>query len=143
MKRTGVIHSAAAVVCLLTLVGCAMSSTAEREKMYILGSALSKLSASVESTVRYKDPEEGISDAELLILATRHDPGLLEPFADYKVRVLRQDKHAVILICTKDGNTGLMEDAGCSSELDRHLWKEEPPKRCEFTVRVQELCPAQ
>ena len=111
--------------------------------MYILGSALTKLSAAVESTVRYKDPEDRISDAELLILATRHDPGLLEPFADYTVLVLRQDKHALVLVCTKDGNIGLLEDAGCSSELDRHLWKEEPPKRCEFTVKVQEACPAQ
>ena len=143
MKRIGVIRSAALVYFLLTLVGCTMSRAAEGEKMYILGSALTKLSSSVESTVRYKDPDEGISDAELLVLATRHDPGLLEPFADYKVLVLRQFKHAVVLVCTKDGNIGLLEDAGCSSELDLHLWKEEPAKRCEFTVQVQEVCPAQ
>lgn len=143
MKRKGVIRSAALVVFLLILVGCTTSRAAEGERMYILASALSKLSASVESTVRYKDPENRISDAELLILATRHDPGLLEPFADYKVLVLRQYKHAVVLVCTKDGNISLLEDAGCSSELDRHLWKEEPPKRCEFTVQVQEVCPAQ
>jgi hypothetical protein len=142
MKLKGVIRSAALVVFLLTLVGCTISRAAEGEKMYILGSALSKLSASVESTVRYKDPEEGISDAELLVLATRHDPGLLEPFADYKIRILRQDKHAVVLVCTKDGNTGLLEDAGCSSEFDRHLWKEEPPNHCEFTVKVQDACPS-
>jgi hypothetical protein len=143
MKRNRVIRSVALIAFLLTLVGCTTRRAVEGEKMYVLGSALTKLSASVESTVRYKNPDEGISDAELLVLATRHDPGLVEPFAYYKVRVLRQDKHVVILICTKDGNTGLMEDAGCSSELDRHLWKEEPPKRCEFTVRVQEVCPAQ
>ncbi len=143
MKRKGVIRSIVLVVFLLTFVGCTTSRATETEKMYVLGSALSKLSASVESTVRYKDPEEGISDAELLILSTRHDPGLLEPFTGYKVRVLRQDKHAVVLICTKDGNIGLLEDAGCSFELDQHLWKADPPKHCEFTVRIQDECPAQ
>src|SRR3989304_8284755 len=143
MKRIRVIRFAAPVFFLLTLVGCTMSRAAEGEKMYVISSALTKLSASVESTVRYKDPDEGISDAELLVLATRHDPGLLDPFADYKVRILRQDKHAVVLVCMKEGNTGLLEDAGCSSELDRHLWKEEPSKRCEFTVKVQEACSSQ
>src|SRR3972149_2321162 len=105
MKRIRVIRFAAPVFFLLTLVGCTMSRAAEGEKMYVISSALTKLSASVESTVRYKDPDEGISDAELLVLATRHDPGLLDPFADYKVRILRQDKHAVVLVCMKDGNT--------------------------------------
>jgi hypothetical protein len=121
--------------------GCTCARANEVERMNVLGAALTKLSGSVESTVRYKNPPEGIGDAELLSLSTKHDPGLLEPFADYKLRVSRQDNHAVVLVCDKDGKTGLLEDAGCSSEMDRHLWKEEPPKPCEFTLKAKVTCP--
>ena len=48
----------------------------DREEMYIKASALTKLSAAVESTVRYKNPPPGLNDRELLTLATRHDPAL-------------------------------------------------------------------
>jgi len=108
--------------------------------MYVLGSALTKLSASVEATVRYEDPPQGINDKELLALSTKHDPGLMESFADYTLRVSRQDGHAVVLVCDKDGKIGLLEDAGCSSEMDKHLWKEDPPKPCEFTITVRDVC---
>lgn len=65
----------------------------------------------------------------------------MEPFADYTLWVSRQDGHAVVLVCDKDGKVGLLEDAGCSSEMDRHLWKENPPKPCDFTVKAKEVCP--
>jgi len=95
----------------------------------------------VEATVRYEDPPQGISDKELLDLSTKHDPGLMEPFADYTLRVSREDAHAVVLVCDKDEKTGLLEDAGCSSEMDRHLWKENPPMPCDFTVKAKDVCP--
>ena len=126
---------------LLAFAGCTVSRAAEAEKMYVLGSALTKLSASVEATVRYENPPEGISDKELLDLSTKHDPGLMDPFAEYGLWVSRQDGHAVVLVCDKDGKVGLLEDAGCSSEMDRHLWKENPPKPCDFTVKAKEVCP--
>jgi hypothetical protein len=126
---------------LMASVGCTVSRAAETEKMYVLGSALTKLSASVEAIVRYENPPEGISDKELLELSTKHNPGLMEPFADYTLHVSCQDKHAVVLVCDKGGKAGLLEDAGCSSEMDRHLWKEDPPKPCDFTVKAKEVCP--
>ncbi len=126
---------------LVASAGCVVSRAAEAEKMYVLGSALTKLSASVEATVRYENPPEGISDKELLDLSTKHDPGLMDPFADYGLWVSRQDGHAVVLVCDKDGKVGLLEDAGCSSEMDKHLWKETQPKPCEFTVKAKEVCP--
>jgi len=115
-------------------------TTAEEKKMNILGYALTKLSASVEATVRYENPPKGLSDMELLILSTSHDPGLMAPFADYTLRVSRQDRDAVVLVCDKDGKYGLLEDAGCSGRMDKHLWKETPPKPCEFTVDTRKVC---
>ena len=50
VRRTTIV-----LVSILFLLGCALNSRAgESEKMLILGSALTKLSATVESTVRYK-----------------------------------------------------------------------------------------
>jgi len=141
MKRNLVIRGIALWFLLSASAGCTVSRAAEAEKMYVLGSALTKLSASVEATVRYEDPPQGISDKELLDLSTKHDPGLMNPFADYTLRVSQQDGHAVVLVCDKDGKIGLLEDAGCSSEMDKHLWEETPPKPCEFTVTVRDVCP--
>lgn len=140
MKRNLVIQGIVLWFLLSVSAGCTVSRAAEAEKMYVLGSALTKLSASVEATVRYENPPEGISDKELLDLSTKHDPGLMGPFADYTLRVSSQNGHAVVLVCDKDGKVGLLEDAGCSSEMDKHRWKETPPKPCEFTIMVRDVC---
>ena len=108
--------------------------------MYILGSALTKLCASVEATVRYEDPPVGIGDEELLSMATKHDPGLLVPFAGYKVRIKQEERHAVLLICDKEGRTGLLEDACCSAPMDKYLWNVEPANPCDFTINVKVIC---
>ena len=140
MRRSLVVRGIVLWFLLLASAGCTVSRAGEAEKMYVLGSALTKLSASVEATVRYEDPPAGISDNTLLTLSTVHDPGLLEPFADYTVRVSRQDGHAIVLVCDKEGKVGVLEDAGCSSEMDRHIWKEDPPKGCEFSLKIMGVC---
>lgn len=128
------------VVFCVSLASCAPArSTVDAETMYIKASALTKLSASVESTVRYKHPPEGISDAELLKLATEHDPSLLSPFKNYTIKVHQGDRHAVVLICSQDGTQGLLEDAGCSPPMDKHLWQN-PGKTCAFTLSIQSVC---
>jgi hypothetical protein len=111
----------------------------DREEMYIKASALTKLSAAVESTVRYKNPPLGLSDRQLLTLATRHDPALLDNFKGYSVRVLRQARHSIVLVCDTSGTRALLEDVGCSGPMDRHRWmgKAEP---CEFTIDTAAVC---
>jgi len=121
-------------------IGCTCCIADDSENMLPLASALTKLSATVESTVRYKNPPVGISDADLLILSTQHDPRILEPFSDFTVRVLNQDRHAVVLVCNKEGKYGLLEDAGCSPEIDKHLWKEQPPVPCQFSLSPSNVC---
>jgi len=141
MKSFVKIRRSVILISLVILLDCTIISIAdESEEMLILGSALTKLSAAVESTVRYKNPPTNINDAELLALATKHDPTLLKPFANYTVRVLRQNRHAIILICTGDGKNALMEDAGCTSKLDEHLWEIHSAKSCEFTLTVSKVC---
>jgi hypothetical protein len=99
MRRNIVVHSIVLFFVISASACCTPVRAANSDKMYVLGSALTKLSASVESTVRYKNPPQEISDAELLTLSTKHDPGLMEPFTDYTVRVSRQDRHVERLVC--------------------------------------------
>jgi hypothetical protein len=112
------------------------------EAMLIKASQLTKLSTVVESTVRYKNPPTDLDEQSLLKLSTQHDPQLLENFSGFKVRVLSKERHGVVLICTEDGQRGLLEDAACTLALDRHHWKESQNQPCEFTVATETLCPA-
>jgi hypothetical protein len=128
------------LVLILALVSCAHIGTSQSEEMYILAAKLTKLTASVESTVRYKHPPADISEADLFFLSTRHDPKLLEPFQDYVLRVAWGNRHSIVLVCTKDGQRGLIEDIGCTPELDRHLWMGGSPKPCEFTLSPEAFC---
>lgn len=141
MKNFVNIRLSIILISLIIFSGCAVNSLAdESEKMLSLGSALTKLSAAVDSTVRYEDLPEDISDSELLALATKHDPTLLSPFSDYVKKVRRQNHHAIMLICSGDGKQALIEDVGCTAKLDKHSWEIKPALSCEFTLTVSNSC---
>lgn len=126
------------------LAGCAVLPTEERareEEMLIAASALTKVAAAAEVSVRYGNPPWNLSDEEFLKFATAHDPVLLQPFAKYRLKALRQDLHAVILVCSADGSIALIEDAGCSAQSDRHHWRSMPALACVFTLEPAKICP--
>ena len=143
MKARGKTDAGAIIVALaiFLLAGCASSpDQVDAEEMYIKASALTKLSAAVESAVRYKTPPSVLGDQELLVFATRHDPALLENFRGYQVRVLRQDRHSAVLVCNATGARALLEDAGCTGPMDRARWKEAPPQPCDFSTDIGKAC---
>jgi hypothetical protein len=122
------------------LMGCASGlNRPDPEEMYIKASALTKLSAAVESTVRYKNPPPELADDELLKLATRHDPVLLENFRGYKVRVRREARHSIVLVCDASGTRALLEDAGCTGPMDNQRWTGKP-QPCEFSIDTRAVC---
>lgn len=112
------------------------------DRMHQLGAALNRVAAAVESTVRYKNPPPDLTDAQLLALAARHEPEMLQPLAKYVVRVKREDGHAVVLVCARKSNVALVEDAGCTARTDRHAWRSNPAVPCEFSVRPAAACSA-
>ena len=130
------------IVLSLLVSACAINVNADNEAMFIMSSQLTKLSAAVESTVRYKNPPADLDEQGLLILSTQHDTQLLDNFSGFKVRALSKERHSVVLICTADGLRGLLEDAECTSALDRHHWRDSPNQPCEFTVETVTDCPA-
>lgn len=119
------------------LSGCRSVSYQAKEDVMPLASRLTKVTMAVESTVQYKSPPKEARDEELLKLATAHDPSLLGPLKNHRLRAENRDGHGIVLLCTKDGKA-LFEDVGCTAKLDKHLW--ESPATCEFTLDVSEAC---
>ena len=138
MKRIASVLFVIIIALTFAVGGCGKKDKPDKKVMYKLASSLTKLAAAVESTVRYKKPPAGISDKDLLKLATKHDPKLFEPFKNYTVKVSQKNKHALVLVCTKNGKRGLLEDAGCSDAMDKHLW--ESTSSCKFSLDIDKVC---
>ncbi len=128
------------VLIIAIVTGCAHCRQKDDEKMLSLADSLTKLSTKVESAVRYGNPPDNAPSDELLKLATQHDPEILDGFAGYKIRINSKDRHAVVLLCSNDGQRGLLEDLGCTGRLDRNLWREMTEMPCAFTLSVELGC---
>jgi anti-sigma regulatory factor (Ser/Thr protein kinase) len=121
--------------------GCAFAQQPrDAEAMFILARQLVVLTAAVHGYVRYEQSDARLTDAEILANATKHDSSLLPEFGEYLVRVRQEDRNGSVLLCTRDGKQGLIEDVGCTAEPDRHLWQMAQRQPCEFTVNVREVC---
>lgn len=134
-----------AVIAVLLLAGCttlAPDRHYSEQEMLSAAAALGKVSAAAEANLRYGTSAEMQSDADFLAESIAHDPELLKPLAGYQIKPLRQNGHAVILLCSEDGKTALLEDAGCSAAIDRQRWKDDPPSRCAFSIDPAQTCPA-
>ena len=123
-----------------SLAGGALADPSAEEAMMIRASALTKLSTAVEAAVRYDaEASAGLDGQALLAFAARDDAALLERFAGLELRVARGDRHASVLVCSPGGGA-LLEDAGCTSRLDRHAWREADAAPCEFRLDLAALC---
>ncbi|AFR01503.1 hypothetical protein V6M93_02085 [Pectobacterium brasiliense] len=129
-----------ALMSALFLAGCcSFSSANQQETMYPLSSALTKLSSSVEAETRYGNPDAA-TDNTLLVAATAHDPALLAPFKDYKMKAKSVEGHSLILVCSADGRQALLEDAGCTAKMDKHHWQEKANPGCNYTIDMAQVC---
>ncbi len=137
MSLQGIVNRVIVVSSFVVCSGCTLCIASGPEEMFTLASALTKLTTAVESKVRFENAPANLNDRELLQLATEHDPGLLDPFSEYMLKAVSQNNHAIVLVCTNDGMKALLEDAGCTSKMDMHWWKDQPDRPCEIS---QNLC---
>ena len=124
----------------LAITGCADRRSHEAQTIRPMASSLTKLSSEVEALIRYGNPPENATEDALFAIATKNDKGFIDAFGDYKLRLHAQNKHAIILLCTKDGKRGLLEDLGCTGTLDRNLWEEDAEKPCAFSLSIDFGC---
>lgn len=119
-------------------VGC--GTRVDEREMNSLASALTKVSASVDATVRYGDLPSGQSSDQVLTAATKQDSNLLKPFANRRVLVQVIGKDSAVLVCDQESGKALLEDAGCTPNMDSHRWTSSLTNQCEFTLDVVSLC---
>ena len=127
------------IVGLLFVFGCAGQ---QHQPMYSLSVELNKLTTAAEGYEHYVKPPVSMGDVEFLKNATEHDPGLLKPFEEYKLSVVRKNGHVSILVCSEDGHA-LLQDVGCTGKFDRHIWKTDPQLLCNQVNDGMSVCPAQ
>jgi len=125
----------ASVVMLTT--SCLHAAQIDAEEVSGLAAALTKVSAPVHSTVRYKNPPADIGDAALLNLATAHNPALLAAFDGYVLKARQDGSNSSVLVCK--GEIALVEDAGCTGKSD---WTaSQPDQPCEYVLDLAATCP--
>lgn len=132
------VRKAAALFAALTLLSCA-TQTDEREMNY-LASALTKISAAVDATVRYGALAPNVTDDQVLEMASSQDPALLKHFAGQTVRVIRQGENSAVLVCERVTGKALLEDAGCTAKMDLHRWNMAATRTCEPVLDLNRVC---
>lgn len=132
------VRNAAALFAAIALLSCA-TQIDEREMNY-LASALTKVSAAVDATVRYEPLAPNLTDDQVLALATSHDPALLKNFGGQTVRVIRQGENSAVLVCERATGKALLEDAGCTAKMDLHRWNMAATRACELTLDLKQVC---
>lgn len=119
-------------LCLTPFAGCKTDTT--RQADYLV-TPLPKLTAAVEALVRYPpDPAIPVPDERLLAEAIKDKPELQKTFAGYPIKVRRNDRNVVILVCSKDGKHALLEDASWTLGVDHKWYLSEPNHPVEFTM---------
>lgn len=136
MKKFGIGSRIVIFYLLIFTAGCAHCNASDKEEMFTLAAALTKLTAAVEEKVYFKEALAEMKDMELVNFSTAHDPRLKEPFAEYLLKAQGVNGHAIVLMCDKSGAKGLIEDGGCTSTLDRHWWLNQPSHPCEITTNI-------
>jgi len=142
MKHSTLISLAAALLlgaCVTSTDGASDDEVLDAQERGRLSTKMVNLSSAVNTY--FSDLPEAPTDSDAIILqnATRHDKRLLAPeFEPYVLKVQYQNPYAVLLLCSKNGNHAIMEDAGCSARLDRQVTHHVAP--CEFTLRVSRGC---
>ncbi|MFZ2630355.1 MAG: hypothetical protein WA081_01795 [Desulfosalsimonadaceae bacterium] len=108
------------------------------ETMQPLAATASDLARAVMRFAK-ENPSEAASldDRELVRRATAYDPDLLKP---YDGLVVRGTADGVILVCSGDGERGLLEDAECTDIVDNLMWSDINAP-CQFTLKPEIVCP--
>ncbi|WP_310601029.1 hypothetical protein [Desulfobulbus sp.] len=125
----------------LFVSGCHFArKTPDSDEMFTKAAALKRLAATVESAVQYGDVPPQLQNAELLALATEHNPKLLDGFAPYTLKAKNSNKHSSVLMCDPEGKHALIEDSGCTGQVDVLHWQQAPLPPCEFTLQLESVC---
>lgn len=120
---------------------CLHAAQPDQEQLLGLADTLTKLSAPVHTTVRYKNPASDLADRALLEAAVMHNPRLLSALDGFVLKA-RQDeaKNSSVLLCDEKGEIAYVEDAGCTSKLDELILNTHPNHPCDYVLDLTAIC---
>ncbi|MDA8447319.1 hypothetical protein [Paracidovorax valerianellae] len=124
---------------LLVLLNCALiaCSSNQEPKMNSAASALTKLTAHVDAAVVYGTGTKELSDQQLVDMAFEDNSSLKPELGSNAISLQRGDRGVVVLVCSSDRATSLLEDLSCTPEMDKHHWREEPGRTCTFSLSAE------
>lgn len=132
-----------ALLAIITLTAsCSMAGPLDDRVLLGVGDALTKVSAPVHATVRYKNPPADLQDAALIDMALQDFTERLDPMRGYVLKARQEGRNSSVLLCDEQGQIGLIEDAGCTGELDDKIWRTQPNHPCAYVLDLAVTCPA-
>jgi hypothetical protein len=117
----------------LWLAGCLCAPPPESPAAR-LESPLVKLTAAVEAEIRDSPSGPPASDAQLLAAAMKGKPELQRAFKGVPIKVRRDARNVVLLVCSPDGQSAWLEDASWTTGVDHRWYQRQPPPPAEFTL---------
>lgn len=75
-----------------------------------------------------------VSDEELVSATFQKKPGLAQDFREYVIRTKSSGTNLVVLVCTKDGKYGLIEDASWTPYVDKDWYETDSQHPAIFTI---------
>tara|TARA_R110002020_G_scaffold360574_5_gene573359 strand:- start:870 stop:1292 length:423 start_codon:yes stop_codon:yes gene_type:complete len=122
----------------MATVGCnSHAQTKDPEVMYDMASKLKDIAFEVQGLVKYGDGES-LSNSELLLAAIDNDKSTLEIFGEYEISILVEGTRTALMLC--DNKVALIEDSGCTPEVDAHYWNEDKIYSCDFKLELEKVC---
>lgn len=97
------------------------------------------LARAVDAVVDNLPPETKDQEIFTVALERSGNPLLLEPFEGYILKARIQDGIGIILLCSKDGREGIIEDVSCTTRPDSHRPSGSP---CAYLLDVKIVCSA-
>ena len=95
------------------------------------------LAKAVDVIVEKLPPDAKDEDILKVAVERSGNPNLLEPFRDYVLKARIQCGTGVILVCSKDGKEGIIEDVSCTTRPDTHRPSGSP---CVYLLDVKAVC---
>ena len=134
------------ITLLLSLTSCATKSQYSEEVMFDMASILKDVAQAVDGELKFGDTA-GLTKKEIFENAISANPAQITKLSllaidgnisNYRILSEFQGNNAVMLIC--DGDTALMEDAGCNSEFDKIYWDSPKPYSCQIKLDAAAIC---
>ncbi len=97
------------------------------------------LARAVDVVVDKLPPDAKDQDILSAVVERSGNPLLLKPFEGYVLKARIQDGAGVILLCSKDGKEGIIEDVSCTTRPDSHRPSGSP---CAYLLDVKLVCNA-